>query len=240
MMELFQGNLDTKHMCVSGLMVMARKLKIKDPTTISEVVNGKENFMFFDTNQYTVKQNCESIVLFKLDDNSYVPADRSFLSENSDFFRTLLFGNFKESHEDEVRLHDVTNTSFKLLLMILESNLDNDSVIQIINIHLNVILETIALADRFLMLNLCGVLTTCIQYYRFSPKTVPEIYKWSVDSGTNILRVEIIAYAMVGSMSQSERYNIFDQILQLGYLEYLTDDIKQLLTRFLGIPLKNK
>nr|CAI5824758.1 unnamed protein product [Callosobruchus analis] len=188
--------------------------------------------------KYKVSKDCEHIVTFKLDDGSVLQADRDFLSDRSDFFRSLLSGHFRESSEDEVRLTHVTKKSLGCLLQLLKT-LDDKSETVDIKQDLETLLDVLVLSDRYLLPHIRESISNSVQKFRVSARTIPVIYKWSLESGMNLLRVECVAYALVADISDAERLRMFTRLFQLGYAEKVAHDIRKLLERYLyNIPAK--
>ncbi|KAF2903462.1 hypothetical protein ILUMI_02724 [Ignelater luminosus] len=231
MIQLFRKSTGMQKGNISSLCVLATRIGIKNPVAAFNETGGKYIDLPIDIQNYAVEQNCATVVRFKLDDGTCVEADREFLSERSDYFNRLLYGLFKESEENEIRLSNVSSKSLKLLLMLLQYDLNSTDVHKI-NVELDTLLDVIVLTDRYIMEDLCVCLTTSVQYFKLLSSTIPTIYQWSLESRTNILRVESIAYALVGCMNDNNRYDMFENLLQLGYVEQIADDLHQLLLRF--------
>ncbi|XP_015834209.1 uncharacterized protein LOC103312501 isoform X2 [Tribolium castaneum] len=214
-----QSALQTKSIKV--LCVLAsKKLGIPNPKNVSGIYKNVTGGNTGDTS---------SVVTFKLDDGSLLSADRGLLSRNSDFFARLLNGDFKESSQDVITLPNVNNKSLRCLLHWIKTDLVE------IDIDLNTHLDVIGLCDRFLMEDYRCYLTDCVEKFRLSPDTIPTIYNWSLESRTNLLRVECIAYALVANIIDSERFEMFRNLFDLGYTEELVEDIRKLLVRYMTL-----
>lgn len=228
LMKLLRGETDLKKRSIKVLCAMAsRKLEIANPKDVSAGLNRPK----IVADKYKLDENCVNIVTFKLDDGTFLKADRSYLSEKSDFFNRLLNGHFKESTEDEISLHNVELKPLRCLLHLLMC-VDKSETIEI-DLDLDTLLEVIVLSDRYLMVDLCVCLTDCVEQFKISPETVPIIYQWSLESGTNLLRVESIAFALVENIVDAERFVMFENLFGLGYSEQLVEDIQKLLVRYL-------
>ncbi|KAJ8913033.1 hypothetical protein NQ315_002049 [Exocentrus adspersus] len=228
LMKLLKEDTDLKKRSIKVLCAMAsRKLEIANPKDVSAGLNRPK----IVADKYKLSDKCVNIVTFKLDDETFLKADRDFLSEKSDFFNRLLNGDFKESTEDIICLHNVELKPLRCLLHLLEC-VDKSEVIEI-DLDLETLLEVIVLSDRYLMVDLCVSLTDCVEQFKISPHTVPTIYQWSLESRTNFLRVESIAFALVENISESERLKMFENLFALGYSEQLVEDIQKLLVRYL-------
>lgn len=190
------------------------------------------DFKLFNVDQYK-EPDCKNPVILRLEDGSHIKADREFLSEHSDFFGRMFNGYFKESLEDEIVLQEVKIRPLKCLLHLMQT-FKKDRHVDI-DLDLDTLLEVIVLCDRFLMTDLGLSLSESVGRNKLTSVTVPQIYRWSLESGTNILRVECIAYALVASLSEENRLNMFETLLELGRTEEILDDIQKLLTRFLTI-----
>ncbi|KAL3285359.1 hypothetical protein HHI36_019467 [Cryptolaemus montrouzieri] len=185
-------------------------------------------------NDYRVSDECKNVVTFVLDDNSCLSADRDFLCEKSCFFNSLLNGSFRESNEDFVKLHHTGYIALKSLIRLLHSDFDKTEP-KDVQLDTSTLLEVIVLCDRYLLEDLCGFLTECVQQFSLTSINVPIIYKWSLESKTNILRVESIAYALVAELEDSERLRMFSDLFNLGYSDEIVSDIQELLSRYLTL-----
>lgn len=83
-------------------------------------------------------------------------------------------------------------------------------------------------------------LTDSVEQFRITTDTVPLIYNWSVESGTNLLRIESVAYALVATVGEQERYTMFKNLFNLGYRDQLVEDIQKLLMRYLTLSDYNQ
>lgn len=212
----------------------SHRLLIANPRELSNTLNKPK----IVANKYKPPEPHKNIVSFVLDDESVVKADRDFLSAKSDFFNGLLNGHFKESTESEVVLAKVDSKSFKCLLHLLE-NVDRTETIEI-DLDLDALLDVIMLCDRFLLTELCMALTDSVEQYRITTKTVPMIYNWSVESATNLLRVESVAYALVVRVDEKERFSMFENLFRLGCKDQLLEDMQNLLVRYLTLSDYNQ
>lgn len=227
-MKLLVKTSDHQQKSIKGLCALSiHQLKIKSPTS-REI--SKETL--FDVNRYELPENCSKVVFFKLDDGLSIGADRDFLSEKSTYFNCLLTGSFKESHEKEIVLHNVASESFLCLLNLLHYEVSKLELLPL-NVKLETLLDVISLTDRYILEELSVYLAGCVEQFLISSKTVPLIYQWSIESHTNILRVESVAFALAANISESERVEMFQNLFDLGYSEFVIEDMQKLLTRFL-------
>lgn len=234
LMKILQEKSELQRRSIKALCVMAlKKLRIKNPKNSVEVTTTEEVHI---SDYYTPSNDCKTVVTFKLDDGSLVAADRDFLSIKSDYFNTLLCGDFKESQEAEIALKNVDEKTFKCLLNLLNCNVNRGLLLKV-NLDLTTLLDVILLADKYLLADLCSSLTESVEKFRITSRTVPRIYQWSVESGTNILRVETIAYALVANIGDNERFSMFRNLFDLGLSEQLVEDIHKLLERFLNASI---
>ncbi|CAG9831620.1 unnamed protein product [Diabrotica balteata] len=206
--------------CIS--ILACKRLKIKNPKSMAI----KLGFDLKDP--IKPSENPVNIVTFKLDDGICIKADRDYLTNKSDYFNRLLTGHFKESSEDEIYLHNVKSQTLKCLLKILtykdiwyKADIDT-------------LLDVIALSDEYLMNDLNCFVTNYVEKHRMNYITVPTIYRWSLESGLNFLRVESIAYALVVQIPDVDRFKMFDSLFALGYSDEVVDDIEKLLFRYLN------
>lgn len=232
LMQILQEDSSDQQQCsIRALCRMAlKKLHIKNPINSIEADTTAEIKLPLD---YTPPEGSQNLVTFLLDDGVTVSVDKQFLSEKSEYFNTLLYGQFVESQQDEIALKNVDSRLFKCLLNLLNCDLKNNVLLKI-DEDLKSLLDLILLADRFLFADLCNSLTDCVEKFHMSTKTVSQIYQWSVGTGTNILRVETVAYALVVNISDNERFLMFKDLFDLGCSEQLVEDIRKLLERFLN------
>lgn len=228
MMDMFKSNETYQEQCIHGICEIAKtQLKIKSP---KDTEDKKPVVDYIEAS--FIAENCSNIVTFKLEGGDVIKADRDFLSDNSDYFNRLLSGSFKESQENVIILPNVKYNALNTILHFL--NLGKTDFLYKFS-DLKLALDSIALADQFMLLDLANFLAECVEQIHLSFKTLPEIYRWSIESGTSFLRVECIALALVEKVSLKERYMLFQKLLGIGYSEILAEDIKSLLTQFLGI-----
>ena len=204
-------------------------LKIKSP----EKNNVKQHHIIkYKLNRYEVPENCSNVVCFKFEDGVCVDVDRDFLGDKSDYFNRLLLGNFRESRQKEIVLQDVRGETFSCLLSLLSDNMPAKELMDF-SLDLDTMLELIELTERYLLVELNVFLTECVEAQYMTKGNVPSIYLWSIESGTNILRVESVAFAIVGTISDRERLKMFEKFLALGYSKQFVGDLKNLLAQFL-------
>lgn len=227
LIQLLDASVNLKDSSLKALCVLAVQLKIRH-----SVSNLKIMKPLLDLQRYDIKDQ-EDLVTFKLDDGKRVIENRNFLSNRSEYFRILLSGNFKESNEKEIDLHNVTSNSLQCLFKLLRQDIPQYGCFFDLNLDLETVLDIIGLAEQYVMLELSAYLANYVEQLYFSSKNVPIIYKWSIESSTNILRIETIAYALVGNIIINERLKIFQNIFNSGLTQHLIDDIKTLLIRFL-------
>ncbi|XP_066250747.1 uncharacterized protein Rnb isoform X3 [Euwallacea similis] len=212
------------------LVQMASKcLNINNPT--KPVIHCGTGTIAAD--QYRLADECVNVVCFEFENGVLVRADRDFLAEQSEFFNGLLNGHFKESRQSNIELSNVNPKSFRCLLHLLQ--VVPKRLIQEIDLELETLLDVILLCDRYLLTDLCVALTDSVQLFRISVETVPMIYNWSVESGTNLLRIESVAFALVAAMDDQERYEMFRKLFDLEYREQLVGDVEKLLKRYLRL-----
>lgn len=213
---------------VNSLGLLATKLKIKDPL-------NNETFRPIHQIGMTEISNISNPITFELDDDTQITANKTILTDQSPFFKALLYGQFKESKSNLIHLGDVTPEGFNYLLNLLEySTAANDESFPLSS-NLATALEVLELTDRYLLEKLTDLLTRAILKIHLTAATVAQIYKWSVESGTDFLRVESIAFGLVGVMGKDERVNIFNEVVQDGFLDPFLKDCRVLLYRHLNI-----
>ncbi|KAL1516622.1 hypothetical protein ABEB36_000508 [Hypothenemus hampei] len=225
---LLEANGQNDRLTIRTLTQLATNcLSIDNPT------KPLKNHLKLSVNQYELPEICNNIVTFEFDDGGLVMADRDFLAEKSEYFNGLLNGHFMEREQHQISLSRVESGDFQCLLYLLE-NMKKTDIIEV-DLELETLLNLIQLSDRYLLSDLCIFLTDAVQQFRLASETVPVIYNWSVESGTNFLRIESVAYGLVAPMTEAERYSMFKNLFDLGYREHLVEDIENLLKRYLVI-----
>ncbi|XP_072382558.1 uncharacterized protein Rnb [Diabrotica undecimpunctata] len=222
-MSVLRGDSIFKNQSIKGISILAcKRLKIKNPKSM----DIKLGFDVKDS--IKPSENPVNIVTFKLDDGICIKADRDYLTNKSDYFNRLLTGHFKESSEDEIYLHNVKSQTLNCLLQIF-THKD-----RWYKADIDTLLDVIALSDEYVMNDLNCFVTNFVEKHRMNYITVPRIYRWSLESGLNFLRVESIAYALVVQIPDVNRFKMFDALFALGYSDELVDDIEKLLLRYLN------
>ncbi|VEN59858.1 unnamed protein product [Callosobruchus maculatus] len=212
LLRLLKHEWDMKKRAIKSLCAMASDmLNIANPIDVALNLSPTRTIK----DKYKLAEDCEHVVTFKLDDGSVLQADRQFLSDRSDFFRGLLSGHFRESSEDEVRLSHVKKKSLGCLFLLLKT-LDDKSETVDVKQDLDTLLDVLVLSDRFLLSHIRESILNSVQKFWVSARTVPVIYRWSLESGTNLLRVECVAYALVADISDAERFQMFNSLFQAG------------------------
>ncbi|KAF5272928.1 hypothetical protein FQR65_LT04857 [Abscondita terminalis] len=232
LLQLAQEDSDLQSRSITGLSHLSKKLGIVNPVTCKNS-NSVSSTLPINIDSYKIDEGCVEIVSLILDDGSVVEADRDFLCDKSHYFNQLLSGTFKESSQKEVHLHNVSTDAFKLLMLLMKFDIDNKKVHKI-DVDLNVLLDAIVLTDRYLLEDYCLCLTTSVQLFKFVPTTIPTIYQWSLKSGTDILRIESVAYAVVADVSDNNRCSMFKGLLEIGESDLFISDIRGLLDRYLN------
>ncbi|KAF5296205.1 hypothetical protein FQA39_LY12659 [Lamprigera yunnana] len=230
LLQMVQENTDLQCRSIISLCLFCHKLGIINPIHC-RIPKDSTTTLDITPSTYKIDNECTKIVYFKLDDGSTIKADRKFLCEKSYYFGQLLSGTFKESQQEIVHLHNVSADSLKSLFLLMRFNIDNTKNYKI-RVNFNTLLDVILLTDRYLLEEYCLCLTTSVQIFDLSPAVIPIIYQWSLESGTDILRIETVAYSLVGYMEDEEKITIFKSLLQPGLNEHFINDIRGLLDRY--------
>ncbi|VVC86657.1 unnamed protein product [Leptidea sinapis] len=205
---------------VIALVKLASNVQIKDPKLLEK--RFKEYVVVsYDAILDNLLQ--EDIVIFNLDDNTTVTANKSFLCQHSEVFNVMLTGGFKESTERCVTLKNATKTGLEYLFTLLQFGLNNSTCeLEIFPLaeNLETNLEVLVLADRFLFDKLKGLLSSAIIQFLLKPETADKVYIWSLGDGMGFLCVEAVAYLLKGDMTDDERVASFKNILELEYKEH--------------------
>lgn len=223
----YQVNIHDRTQVLSALNQLACRININNPC--SEKSSSKRLKI---PDNFEVKHSGKNLLTIKLDDGRTLIADRDFLIDKVDYFKAMLSGSFKEAEEDSIRIRNVSYDALHFLLFLLTSNNRSKEPI-LLEIDLNTVLEVIILTDSYLLEKLTEWLTSCVECYMINVNSASQIYKWSVESGTNFLRVETIAYLLTGKMHDRERHGLCESILECGFANQLCSDFQELLIRYL-------
>ncbi|KAK5640181.1 hypothetical protein RI129_010992 [Pyrocoelia pectoralis] len=228
LLKLIQEDDDLQANRILSLSCLSKKLGIVYPKSSKD----RQKIpipLHVDFTDCTLNDN-SSIVFFKLDDGSIVHADRELLCQKSVYFNQMLSGTFKEANEHEICLHNVSNYSLKLLFLLMRLDLD-PKALYMFDVDLSVLLDAIILTDRYLLEDYCTHLTSSVQTFKFAPHFIPIIYNWSLESCTNILRIEAVTYSLVANIREDSRCDIFKHILDTKEVQIFINDISELLRR---------
>ncbi|CAH1155290.1 unnamed protein product [Phaedon cochleariae] len=228
LMGLLKDDSSLKERTIKVLCALAAKrLEIANPKEVSIDAGSHSS-----TDLHPSSEESSCTVEFELDDGSRLQTNRAFLMEKSEFFRCLLDGSFRESGETVVRLRDVEMKSLRSLVELMK----NEDRIQktVRGLDTRTLLDVIALSDRFLLPRLCARLCDCVERHKMSVRTAPAIYRWSLESRLDLLRVESVAFALVARVSDKSRTAMFEGLFALGHDEELIGDIEGLLVRYLS------
>lgn len=226
----YQTNLQDRTKILTALNKLACRININNPC-----IENSPNKKLKIPNDFKINHS-KNIITIKLDDGQIVIADRDFLIDKVDYFKAMLSGSFKEADQDCVRLRNVSYNALNFLLFLLiHSNNKQNKEPTFLDIDLATVLEVIKLTDSYLLENLTEWLTSCVECYMINKDSASQIYKWSIESGTNFLRIETIAYLLTGKMYDRERYRLCESILDCGFAEQLSADFQELIDRYLKI-----
>lgn len=174
----------------------------------------------------------KKFVTFILDDGTKVRTNRELLITKSDYFSRLLEGNFIESNQSEIRLKNVKRHSFRFLIYLLKQNVSSPCTFKFRHLYLDIILDVILVADLYLLPDIVCALTTYIENKVLAPKNLVQIYSWSINSHTNLLRIEVVAYLLSKEM-QDQRVPMLQMFVDSEHWDTLVDDIASLVNRHL-------
>lgn len=226
---------DSENRCkvLSSLHKLACSIEINNPC-VKRPLNSSLEY-----NDGT-KMECigKTILTIKLDDGQQVEADRDFLVDHVGYFKAMLTGSFKEAEQDCITLSNVSYEALNYLLFLLGLDVKNMEP-RPLKINLNTLLEVITLTDSYLLENLMEWLTSCIEYYMINVESASQIYKWSIESNTNILRIETAAFLLTAKINDLERYQLCESILENQLCDQLYIDFQNLISRFLKLKYFN-
>ncbi|XP_047503466.1 armadillo repeat-containing protein 5 isoform X3 [Pieris napi] len=225
---------DIQH-CITALAKLATNLQIRDPKLLEN--RYKDNVpISYDPILDNLSQ--EDIVVFVLDDQSTVKANKNFLCQHSEVFKVMLTGSFKESSEKCVTLKKVSKQALEYLLTLLHCGLNKikcDIKVFPLCENLETNLEVLLLADRFLFERIKTLLCSAIIQFQLTSDTADKIYIWSLQDGVGFLCVEALAYLLTGTMNEQNRHNCIKNILELDYKDQWLEDVKAMIIRQLLI-----
>jgi hypothetical protein len=224
LLKLLQEKSPLQNKSIKSLCVLSRKF-VPNPKKLSTTL--KKSLAKSSHSDTTT-------VTFKLDDGRSLSAEREALGKSSEYFARLLNGDFKESTQEVIALSNVNSQSLEFLLRLIKCEVDTTLPVYI-DVELDTFLDVVSLCDRFLMEDYRVFLTDCIEKHRMNSFTIPSIYNWSLQSRTNLLRLECIVYALGANIADSDRVEMFKSLFDLGFTEELLDDIKKLLVKHMTL-----
>lgn len=214
--------------CVPALAKLATNLCIPAPKPVIAEFEG------FTISNYEPVFDKDDEIVFILDDASMVRGNVKLLCEYSDVFVAMLKGVFKEANQKCVRLQKASKEGLEYLFILLEAgvHLKTVSVFPLPK-TVDVALEALLLADRFLMDQVKNMLFSAIIQFKLDSTTADRIYIWSLEEGMGTLCMESVAYTLVGKMSDDKRCCIVVSIMNSIYKDQWIDDVRYSLLRFM-------
>ncbi|XP_013145321.1 PREDICTED: armadillo repeat-containing protein 5 isoform X2 [Papilio polytes] len=230
LLTIISESSEDSEIAIAGLIKLANNLNIKDPRILQNRYKDKVSISY-DPILDNLLDN--DIVTFELDDLSTVRANKLFLCQNSEVFTAMLKGCFMESGKSCVRLRQATKSALEYLFTLLQNGLNDpkSEVVVFPTETLEICLEALLLADRFLFETLKDMLISGIVQFCLCPESVERIYTWSLSDGMGFLSVEVTSYLLMGEMSKIECSRFFTNILSSKYKDQCLNDIKSMLTR---------
>lgn len=225
----FEENPATRYAISVSLNKLSRAIHLNGP-----MIRFFPNKPYRFEKKYVCDSSSSDIVTIKLDDGSSIDVDREFLIEQTHYFKVMLTGSFSESNQEVITLKNVSNEALQCLLNLLKVDLQT-ILPQPLNVNLITVLEVLVLTDLYLLEKLTDWLTTCVMEYYLTAETASDIYNWSITSGTNLLRVETVAFILTFKMKDRERYKLLDNIVEFGLINEIKDDVHSLISRYLKI-----
>lgn len=212
---------------IVAIVKLAQSIKIKNPKP------QETYFKDFNIIVPDFIQNKEGdSVTFEMDDSSVVTVNRSLLCENSEVFNAMLLGKFMESTQVTVRLPHVNQHSFQYLLTLLFLGYNEPefkSELFPFAEDIETVLETLLLADRYLLHKIKIDLHNALIQFRLNTDTVLRIYSWSLADGASYLRLESIQYLLTATIVEAKRIELFREFLKREFKEECIDDIKSVI-----------
>lgn len=182
-----------------SLKILFIKLKFdytqRQKTNTSTVLSTNERCNGCDIG----KLRKESSIIFRLDDDTIVPANKTSLCNNSPFFEAMLNGNFKESEQHEVKICDISEKCLHHFVKLIDTYCEC-----ILPDDVNVLLELISISDRYLVSKLMNNLLMYVMSYILNYKNCHLIYKWAKECklpfGEKISN-DVLCYLFTSKMS---------------------------------------
>lgn len=204
---------------IQGVCLLAKKLL----TNIKS--QQKATKLAFD--EYQVNKYSTNLVTFKLDDESTVKVDRTLICAKSEFFDSLLNGSFKEAKQDVVELHETNAKTFKCMLNMLCYDIEKCGT-KDLQCELETLLDVINLSDRYLLKELSQYVSVCVLDNAMNRSTAPVIYKWAIDSNTEILRTESLSFSLTNTRKVSDKVLLINRLLEVTACDQLICDLEQI------------
>lgn len=198
---------------IQAISVLSRSFQIAFTTPIPSKVPLFENYL-------PAAVDPSNIVTFSLDDQSLVKADKYSLSDASEVFSSMLYGSFKESNEEVVRLRDVSQASLVLLLVYCKSYV-GELELSIAKPDVIDVLDLLLISDRYLILDLNVKLKDYIKLKYFNAENLAQLIKWchmklDLNCGNEVedLYSDACAFLLSGQIQQQQRVLIFKSIIR--------------------------
>lgn len=178
---------------VLGACNLARSLSITFPTTdkykrvAMEASDADRSFTAADED-----------VTFMFDDGSWASAVRSVLVSSSDVFAAMLAGHYSESNASMIRIPHVSPAAFRLLLRAAPMDrLPPPDVASCNPLPHDLLLELLALADRYLFVGLLHDVSEGIAADLLDAATVAEIFDAATAHNAHWLASECIRFILL-------------------------------------------
>ena len=170
-------------------------------------------------------------VTFVMDDGSHVTGSRSLLSATSTVFTAMLEGSYKESDQTEIPIKHADTKAFQLLIKHLHGC---DIQIALETAHIEntfeVLLETLALSDRYMLESLEAEITKYICTKYMCKETLPHIFEVACIHTCNDLIRSCIQFTMARELDYKESSETLKEMFSGSHAAAAFDELRKLIS----------
>ena len=176
----------------------------------------------------------------KADDGKFIAVNRDKLSNASGVFEAMLSGQFAESSQNEIQL---PMTGFSAIVCLVHHLYGCQWCPVISNMSVQVLLELIAVTDKYLLVDFNRVVSAEIVRRCQRPDQVVQIYEASLQKeypvgGTkDNLNVCSTSYLLVEDVEPDVRTRVFRQLMKSNMASDFLDDINRIVRDKLMQPI---
>ncbi len=174
----------------------------------------------------------EHNVTFLLDDGSHVTGNRETMAANSTVFAAMLQGHYSESGQSEIVIHDVSTEAFQFLVSFLHGS---DLSENISSLEPDILLETLALSDRYMLESLENKVSKMISAKNISKETLSHVFQTACLHNCAELVKDCVHYTLAKELSYQDSISALCDIFTGPHRSSAIDGLRTLLTENLRI-----